>query len=140
MPIDKMGVSLLECCYFDGRDSIFLAINHDNVRDGCYDGGYGPNNKELTTRKQKREEERASQLGEDLLNFGVTSRLTNPNKKKQIEPPETGCYPPKKKKKCRGNAPEKTCYNKKCPQYHEDRKNCKVICTQMAISSHRNNI
>ena len=101
MPIDKMGVSLLECCYFDGRDSIFLAINHDNVRDGCYDGGYGPNNKELTTRKQKREEERASQLGEDLLNFGVTSRLTNPTKKKQIEPPETGCYPPKKKKMSR---------------------------------------
>ena len=32
---DKMGVSLLECCYFDLRDSILLAINHDSVRDGC---------------------------------------------------------------------------------------------------------
>ena len=93
-----MGVPLLKCYYFDVRDSILLAINHDNVRDGCYDGGYGPNNKELTTRKRKREEERASQLGEKFLDFGVTSRLTNPTKKKQIEPPETGCYPPKKKK------------------------------------------
>ena len=89
---DKIGVSLLECCYFDVRD---FAINHDNVRDSCYDGGYGPNNKELTTSKQKSEEERVSQLGEDLLDFGVTSRSTNPTKKKQIEPPETGCYPPK---------------------------------------------
>ena len=80
-----MGVSLPECCYFD-------------VRDSCYNGGYGPNNKELTTRKQKREAEWASQLGEDVLDFGVTSRSTNPTKKKQIEPPETGCYPPKKKK------------------------------------------
>ena len=52
----------------------------------------------LLIRKWKWEEERASQLGEDLLNFGVTSRSTNPTKKKQIEPPETDCYPPKKKK------------------------------------------
>ena len=81
---DKMGVSLLDCCYFDVRDSILLAIKHDTVRDGWYDGGYSPNNKELTTRKWKREEERASQLGEDLLDFGVTSRLTNPIKKVDI--------------------------------------------------------
>ena len=95
---DKMGVSLLECCYFDIQDSILLAINQDNVQDGCCDGGYGPNNEELMTRKQKREEEQASQLGEDLLDFGVTSRSTNPTKEKQIEPPESCCYPPKKKK------------------------------------------
>ena len=92
---DKMGVSLLECCNFDVRDSIPLTINQGNVRDGCYDGEYGPNNEELTTRKRKRQEEQARQLG-DLLDFGVNSRSTNPTKKKQIEPPEMGCYPPKK--------------------------------------------
>ena len=70
---DKMGVSLLECCCFDVRDSILLAINQENVGDGCYDGGYGPNNEELTTRKRKRQEEQARQLG-DLLDFGVNSR------------------------------------------------------------------
>ena len=95
---EVLHIFLLECCYFDIRDSILLAINPDNLGDGCYDGRYGPNNKELTTRKRKREEERASHLGGDLLDFGVTSRLTNPSKKKQIEPPKTGCYPPKKTK------------------------------------------
>ena len=52
--------------------------------------GYGPKNEELTTRRQKREEEQAGQLGEVPLDFGVTSRSTNTTKKKQIEPPETG--------------------------------------------------
>ena len=52
--------------------------------------GYGPKNEELTTRKQKREEEQAGQLGEVLLEFGVTSRSANTTKKKQVGPPETG--------------------------------------------------
>ena len=51
---DKMGVLLLECCYFDVRDSILLAINQDKVRDRCYDDGYSSNNEELTTWKPKK--------------------------------------------------------------------------------------
>ena len=36
------------------------------------------------------------------------------NKKKQIEPSRNRLLLTKKEKKCRGNAPEKSCYNKKC--------------------------
>ena len=91
---EKMGVSLLECCYFDVRDSI-LALNQDNVRDSCYDGRYVPNNEELTTRKRKREEERARQSGE----FTGYFQIDKSDRKETNRTSRNGLLPTKKEKK-----------------------------------------
>ena len=39
---DQMGVSLLECCYFDLRDSILLTTNLNSLENGGHGSGFGP--------------------------------------------------------------------------------------------------
>ena len=39
---DKVGVSLLECCYFDIRDSILLAFSFRSLVKGRHESGFGP--------------------------------------------------------------------------------------------------
>ena len=60
---DKMGVSLLECCYFDIGDSILLAISFSSLEKGGHESGFGP------LEQDGRKAERLSMLS----NWGETS-------------------------------------------------------------------
>ena len=52
---DKMGVSLLECFYFDIRDSILLAVSFSSLEKGSHESGFGPLKVTRTGRKESRE-------------------------------------------------------------------------------------
>ena len=90
----KMGVSLLEYCYFDFRDSILLTVNMNGLDNGDHDSvlkmevlkmdDFGPSSatRAINTR---REVEHATQLGRDLLDVNVatpSSWSSEPTKKK----------------------------------------------------------
>ena len=97
---DKMGVSLLECCYFDLRDSILLSINLTSLENGGHDSGFGPSDATRRARNASREVEHASQLGRDLLDFSVASPSSSsePAKRKMSGSANVGCNPPKRSK------------------------------------------
>ena len=101
--------------------------------------GYGPKNEELTTRRQKREEEQAGQLGEVPLDFGVTSRSTNTTKKKQIEPPETGVTHITRKN-VKEMLQRKVGTARSVHNIIKISKTLKLSILHMAISSHRNSV
>ena len=71
---DKMGVSLLECCYLDLRDSILLTTNLNSLETEGHDSGFGPSSATRRARNTSREIEHATQLGRDLLDFNVATQ------------------------------------------------------------------
>ena len=104
----KMGVSLLEYCYFDFRDSILLTVNMNGLDNGDHDSvlkmevlkmdDFGPSSatRAINTR---REVEHATQLGRDLLDVNVatpSSWSSEATKKKMSGSTDVGCNPPKK--------------------------------------------
>ena len=91
---DKMGVSLLECCYFDIRDSILLAISFSSLEKGGCESCFGPSEVTRTGRKESREIEHAEQLGRDLLDFSVRPSSSNCQKRNSADIDE-GSNPPK---------------------------------------------
>ena len=91
---DKMGVSLLECCYFDIRDSILLAISLTSLEKGGCEICFGPLEVTRTGRKESRELEHAEQLGRDLLDFSVRPSSSNCQKRNSADIDE-GSNPPK---------------------------------------------
>lgn len=74
---DKMGVSLLKCCYFCIGDSILLAINFSSLEKGGHERGFRPLEVTITGRKESREIEHAQQLRGDLLDFSVRPSSSN---------------------------------------------------------------
>ena len=48
---DKIGVSLLGCCYFDLRGSILLTTNLNSLENGGLDSGFGPFSATRTSRE-----------------------------------------------------------------------------------------
>lgn len=93
---DRMGISLLECCYFDIRDSMVLAISLTDVESGRSDCGFGPSVSTREVQKSQRIVQLANQIGKDLLDFNITSNSGSSTKRKN--PQEGGCYPPKRPK------------------------------------------
>ena len=97
---DPLGVTLLESCYFDLRDSLLLGENFKNLQCGSYDGGYGASLNEITSRRNKRDVQMAQQIGKDFLDFGVSSVV----QEKTIRTSEgnsnddDGCLPPKRRR------------------------------------------
>ena len=89
---DKMGVLYSSVAILtDIQDSILLAINQDNVQDGCYDGGYGPNNEELTTHKTQPVRRRSS-------GFWGYFKIEKSNQKETNRTSRNGLLPTKKEK------------------------------------------
>ena len=66
---DRKGVSLLESCYFDIRDSLLLSTHLSDVQKGNYDGGQGQSSSSKKCTKMNREINTASRLGQDILDF-----------------------------------------------------------------------
>ena len=92
-----MGVLLLECCYFDLRDSILLTTKLNSLENGGHDGGFGQSSPTRRARKTSREVEHATQLGRDLLDFNVatpSSLSSEPTKRKMSSSAYVGCNPP----------------------------------------------
>ena len=91
---DKMGVSLLKCCYFCIGDSILLAINFSSLEKGGHERGFRPLEVTITGRKESREIEHAQQLWGDLLDFSVRPSSSNCRKWNSADIDE-GSNPPK---------------------------------------------
>ena len=94
-----MGVSLLECCYFDPRDSNLLTTNLNSLENGGHDSGFRPSSVTERARNTTREVEHATQLGRDLLDFNVATPLSSssePTKRKVSISADVGCNSPKK--------------------------------------------
>ena len=94
-----MGVSLLECCYFDIRDRILLTINLNSLENRGHDSGFGPSIVTRRARNTSKKVEHATQLGRDLLDFNVatpSSSSSEPIKRKMSSSADVGCNPPKK--------------------------------------------
>ena len=87
---DRLGVSLLDSCYFDVRDSHLLESEMLQFNIGSFPGGNGPNAAELIQRKHSRELDAAERYGSEILDFGVN----RDNLKINI-----GIQPPSKKSK-----------------------------------------
>ena len=82
---DKMGISLLECCYLDHRDMILLTTSISSFENGRNDSGFGPSSTTRRARNTSREVKHATQLGADLLDFNLgtpTSSSSEPTKRK----------------------------------------------------------
>ena len=97
---DKMGVSLLECCYFDLRDSILLTTNLNSLKNGGHGSGFGPSSAARRAMNTSRKVEHVTQLERDLLDFNVattSSSPSEPTKRKMLSSGDVGCNPPKKK-------------------------------------------
>jgi hypothetical protein len=98
---DKMGVSLLECCYFDIRDSILLFTNINNLEKGGHASGYGSHESTRKNIQNVREIGHANQIGRDLLDFSISSSTSQPKRKCTSNEIEDGCIPPKKSRNTR---------------------------------------
>ena len=99
---DKMGVSLLECCYFDLRDSILLTTNLNSLKNGGHGSGFGPSSAARRAMNTSRKVEHVTQLERDLLDFNVattSSSPSEPTKRKMLSSGDVGCNPPKKTRK-----------------------------------------
>ena len=93
---DRTGVSLLECCYFDIRDSLLTNVHLEELESGCYDAGRGPSQKDRNIKKLNRTIDTAAQLGKDILDFTIASPSIS-GTKQQLREDVEGCNPPKKK-------------------------------------------
>ncbi|XP_066927735.1 uncharacterized protein [Clytia hemisphaerica] len=93
---DRMGVNLLECAYFDIRDSILLALNLGELEKGGHECGYGQSISSRNKQQASRDIGHAERLGRDLMDFTV-QQTGSSGKRKSCEPVE-GCHPPKKRR------------------------------------------
>ena len=94
-----MGVSLLECCYFDLRDSILLTTNLNSLKNGGHGSGFGPSSAARRAMNTSRKVEHVTQLERDLLDFNVattSSSPSEPTKRKMLSSGDVGCNLPKK--------------------------------------------
>ena len=95
---DKMGLSLLECCYFDIRDSVLLAISFSSLEKGGHESGFGPLEVTRTGRKERGEIEHAEQLERDLLDFSVRPSSSNCRKRNSTDIDEGSNLPKRPKR------------------------------------------
>ena len=93
-----MEVSLMECSFFDLRDSIMLTTNLDSLENGGHDSGFGPSSATRRARNTSRVVKYATQLGRDLLDFVTTpsSSSSGLTKRKMSNSANVVCNPPKK--------------------------------------------
>ena len=98
---DRMGVSILDSCLFDIRDSLLLESRIDSLLQGSFEGGYGPNQTKLKDQRMHKQVEMAGNIGADLLDFGVFS--SSPVKKRLFTTNDEECNPPKKKSRSSTN-------------------------------------
>ena len=95
---DKMGVSLLECCYFHIRESILLVISFSTLEKGGRKSGSRFLEVTRTEQNEGRQIEQAEQLGKDLLDFSVQPSSSNYRKRNSIHTDEGSNQP--KRQKC----------------------------------------
>ena len=68
-----MGVTLLESCMFDIRDSLLLETKIQNLKEGTCRGGCGPNQEQFQKRKIGRILEAGEKFGEEIKKHVVSS-------------------------------------------------------------------
>ena len=101
-----MGVSILEPCYLELRDSILLTTNLNSLENGGHDRRFRPSSVTRRARNTRREVKHATQLWRDLLDFNVatqSSLSSEPTMRKMSSNADVGCNPTKKQwvwKKC----------------------------------------
>ena len=71
---DWMGVSLLDACFFDVRDSLLLESLLDGLQGGSYVVGYGPNQGELAKIRSEKNISMAMNIGQDLVDTQEAKR------------------------------------------------------------------
>ena len=94
---DKMGVTLLESCMLDIRNSLLLEAQMLNFKEGSCMGGFGPNKEQLRKIKIKRLLEAGEKFGEKIKKHGVSSTAAQMIQKRTNEE-DTGNQNIKKKK------------------------------------------
>ena len=94
---DRMGVSLLDACFFDVRDSLLLESLFEGLANGAYVVGYGPNQGQLEKIRSDKNVRAAEKTGQDILDFGVSQNLQDA-KRSLFTSQNEGCNPPKRKK------------------------------------------
>ena len=115
---DKMGVSLLECCYFHIRESILLVISFSTLEKGGRKSGSRLLEVTRTEQNESRQIEQAEQLGKDLLDFSVQPSSSNYRKRNSIHIDEDS-NPPKRQKMFKKNVPRKITNCKSFTEYNE---------------------
>ena len=68
---DRMGVSLLDACFFDVRDKLLFESLIDGMFNGSFVVGCGPSQGELSKIRGVKDVSIAEQMGKDILDFGV---------------------------------------------------------------------
>ena len=66
-----MGVSLLESCFFDVKNSLLLESRVASLSSGSFKDRYGPNQEEVRKGTIEQNVNIAEKIGQDILDFGV---------------------------------------------------------------------
>ena len=91
-----MGVSLLESCLFDVRDSLLLESRVASLSDGSFKGAYRPNQEGVRKRTIEKNVNIAEKIGQDILDFGVNESGI-PAKRVSSDRGNDSCHPPSNK-------------------------------------------
>ena len=106
---DKMGVSLLESCLFDVRDSLLLESRVASLSNGSFKGGCGPNQEGVRKKKVEKNVNIAEKIDQDILDFGV-NKSGIPAKRVSSDRDNDGCHPPSNKSLNATNLFNKRCH------------------------------
>ena len=68
---DRMGISLLDACMFDVRDTLVYESQLEKFKNGKFTSGTGPSQKAAMDKKKGRILEAADRFGQDIVHFGA---------------------------------------------------------------------
>ena len=68
---DRMGISLLDACMFDVRDTLVYESQLEKFKSGKFTSGTGPRQKAATDKKRGRILETADCSGQDVVHSGA---------------------------------------------------------------------
>ena len=112
----EINLSILNCAYSDVKASLLLKQHLTDLVSGDYDGGRGPSHYERGETLLAKEVQTVSQIGRDLLDFGIDMTIT-PTMVNFFDDEDGNCEPKKKRAPSRNKLFSNRLEGARCAKY-----------------------